>query len=269
MAKRRSLIGKNWDPKHKWGVEGPIYGSMFGRAIHSTHASEAAAKARAKRDGSGFEAVPIKLRDRMAGHQYDFVRANPTGAGKRENSPGKRNNPGKSTWHAKGAAAYKARTRDGEPRYYNEHDAWAAVKNKPRDAKAESEFYAGFRGEKRSNPTVTARNTNFRSPMNAAIGGKVIGFKTDSKGRTTHIKVLVPKGGARRNPGTKTPLYTVVKDGNYLKAVHSTLGLVATGVIDKDGRVKDVAFLNESHRRVNAIRMPAMKALIDWEKGKR
>lgn len=60
--------------------------------------------------------------------------------------------------------------------------------------------------------------------------------------------------------------YSVKNDGRYVRVIHSKLGLIATGVIDKNNNIGDISFLDEEHRKVNAIRIPAMKALIAYQK---
>lgn len=59
-----------------------------------------------------------------------------------------------------------------------------------------------------------------------------------------------------------------LNDDGYVRVVHSERGVICAGRIDRDGRITDIAFLNEDDRKCNMIRMPAMTALAKWERSR-
>jgi hypothetical protein len=60
--------------------------------------------------------------------------------------------------------------------------------------------------------------------------------------------------------------YSVVEEDGYVKVRHPEYGTVAAATIGPDGKLRNIEFTEERYRKINAIRMPAMDALIKWQK---
>ncbi|MGH9928923.1 MAG: hypothetical protein ACREA9_06805, partial [Pyrinomonadaceae bacterium] len=61
--------------------------------------------------------------------------------------------------------------------------------------------------------------------------------------------------------------YSVIEEDGYIK-VKRNGETIAAGTLGQDGRLKNIEFTEERHRKINTIRMPAMKALQQWEKNR-
>lgn len=60
--------------------------------------------------------------------------------------------------------------------------------------------------------------------------------------------------------------YSVVEEDGYVKIRHPKYGTVAAATIGPDGKLRNIEFTEERYRKINAIRIPAMDALIKWQK---
>lgn len=108
-----------------------------------------------------------------------------------------------NTWYVKGRKAFEARKRDGSPKYWNVHDAWAAMKRKPSKSvsaalEAEADFYAGFQGgKKHRNPS-----TSTASLVGARIAKVLKNAKGQIIGVVAHVEQKVKKA-VKKNPARK------------------------------------------------------------------
>lgn len=118
------------------------------------------------------------------------------------NSPGKRSNPSPKYFYIEGRDAARAGnllSRSGFDSAYStaiHQTGWltpAALYKHYTDGGKDGMRSNPGTLKRRSNPLATVDIANSRSPMSAAIGGTIVGFVVDSKGRPTHVNVMLPK----------------------------------------------------------------------------